>query len=121
MAIRATCILYSVDSRQRKVINPLYLALVRTHLKSCIQFDPLMGILKQVQQRAIKMIRGLQHMTYEEFEKVELVGFKEERLKGMLLSFSCLVRKQRRQRQIFLLVTSCNTKNSELWVRDFSQ
>lgn len=77
MAVRATCILCSVDrivaSRQREMFNPLYLALVRPYLKSCTQSDPLMDILKQVQQTAIKMIRGLQHMTYKEFETVELV------------------------------------------------
>jgi len=46
-----------------------------------------MDTLRQVQQRAIKMIRGLQHMTYEECERVELVGFKERRQKGDSIGF----------------------------------
>ena len=91
MAVRATCILCSADriiaSRQREAINPLYLAFVRPHLKCSIQSDTLMDILKQVQQRAIKMMKGLQHVTHEESERVELVGFKERRLKGDFIGF----------------------------------
>lgn len=70
MVVRATSMLCSVHriitSRQREVINPLYLALVRQHMKCCMQSDPLRDILKQVQQRVIKMIRSLQHVTFEE-------------------------------------------------------
>lgn len=91
MVVSTTCILCSLDSliasRQWEVINPLYLAVVRSHLKGCIQSDPLMDILKQVQQRAIKMIWGLHPMTYEEHERLELVGFKERRLKGGFIGF----------------------------------
>ena len=52
-------------------ILPLYSALVKPHLESCIQlWSPQhrkdMGLLKQVQKRTMKMIRGLEHVSCEE-------------------------------------------------------
>jgi len=60
-----------VTSRARQVILHLYSALVRLHLVSCIQlWRPQhrrdMDLLEQVQRRATKMIRGMEHLCYEE-------------------------------------------------------
>lgn len=51
--------------------SPLYSALVRSHLERCIQHwghqqRKAMDLLKQAHSRAKKMIRWLEHISYEE-------------------------------------------------------
>ncbi|PKU46086.1 hypothetical protein llap_3583 [Limosa lapponica baueri] len=64
------CIKRSMTSRSRKVILSLYFTLVRSHLVYCIhlwspQHRKDMNLLKQVQRRATKMIRGMEPLSCE--------------------------------------------------------
>jgi len=107
----------SIVSRSTEVILPVYVALVRWHLECCVQFwahQNRRNTLEISQHRATSMMKGLEHLSFEErLRDLWLFSLKKRRLGGILSMFINTWRGGKEDRaRLFPMVLSDRTRGN---------
>ncbi|KFW10886.1 hypothetical protein N327_07247, partial [Fulmarus glacialis] len=116
------CIKRSAASRSREVILPLYSTLVRPHLEYCVQLwvpqrKKDMDLLEQVQRRATKMIRRLEHLPYE--DRLRELGLFSVETALLIAAFQYLKGPYRKGGEgLFIRECSDRTRGSDFKVKE---
>ncbi|KFQ93172.1 hypothetical protein Y956_01961, partial [Nipponia nippon] len=116
------CIRRGMASRSREVILPLYSALMRPHLEYCIwlwspQHKEDVDLLEQIQRRATKMVRGLEHLCYEDrLRELGLFSLEKRSLWGnLIVAFQYLKRVYIKEGERLFIRADSNTTRGNVF------
>ena len=115
------CIKRRLASRVREVILPLCCALIRPQLEYCIQvwapwYKTDRDLLERVQQKATKMIEGLEHLpSVQSLRDLGLFSLAERRLRGDLNNVSKYRRRGSQKDMASLFAVVCGVRRGGKW------